>query len=430
MGHHVRGLIILVIFLSMTLIFQPAQSQDPSPMLDILDAMQQLLTGGGEYDRVYYAELRNCMDQLHPNLGASQDAAWQGFINYWLSNGTGTDTWGHTGSPYQEQNATNTEFLGMTIYEPCNYASNLAYYHASTEICQKILLGTPFTVSSPYVTALGKGFSALSMGSAFMHGSHTSLGHQQDNEGIKVIAYLVQQAMFEGIPEASSVLTDLSLSSRTLSAIEIEETLFQMYLTMPETEWFDYTSAVDVPDYYLSFTGVFTTVMTLAFEPATVDYYLPILCDAFGVPQEYQTFISDLYLPELRNFTGGQPLGIAERAKFIGNSLSTVGKLLYSFLWQEEFLPGDSIFWNETVIEMGYDYLPEFNAKMNVLNTFDQFEQNFQDGANLYPGDARCNPVSPHAMWHTQSAIGLLDFSYLGDEITRLLTELYNSNKH
>ena len=79
----------------------------------------------------------------------------------------------------------------MMICEPCNYASNVAYYHDSTEICQKLALGAPFSVSSPYVSALGKGFSALSMVLAFMHGSHTSLGHQLDNEGIKVIAYLV-----------------------------------------------------------------------------------------------------------------------------------------------------------------------------------------------------------------------------------------------
>ena len=138
--------------------------------------------------------------------------------------------------------------------------------------------------------------------------------------------------MFVGIAEASSVLTDLSLTPRSLSAIEIEKTLFQMYLTMPVTEWSDYTRAVDVPDYYLSFTRVFTIVMTLTFKPATVDYYFPILCDAFGVSQDYQTSISKTYLPELRNFTGGQPLGIAERAKIIKNSASSYCRKTSIFL--------------------------------------------------------------------------------------------------
>ena len=168
--------LLLPVFSVLSWHSQIVTAEDSSPMLDILDAMQQLLTGGGQYDREYYGQLLTCMDQLHPDLVAQADASWQGFIDYWLSNGTVTDTWGGTKLVYMEENTTNTDFLGMMIYEPCNYASNVAYYHATTEICAKLLAGTPYSYPSPYVTALGKGFSALAMGSAFMHGSHTILG--------------------------------------------------------------------------------------------------------------------------------------------------------------------------------------------------------------------------------------------------------------
>ena len=34
-----------------------------------------------------------------------------------------------------ELNCTIQEFGSVSIYEPCNYASNVAYYHTVTEIC-------------------------------------------------------------------------------------------------------------------------------------------------------------------------------------------------------------------------------------------------------------------------------------------------------
>ena len=34
----------------------------------MMDGMQQLLTGGGEFDREFLALLANCMDELDPNM--------------------------------------------------------------------------------------------------------------------------------------------------------------------------------------------------------------------------------------------------------------------------------------------------------------------------------------------------------------------------
>ena len=38
---------------------------------------------------------------------------------------------------FAEDNATAQEFHGMVVYEPCNYASNVAYYHDATEMCKR-----------------------------------------------------------------------------------------------------------------------------------------------------------------------------------------------------------------------------------------------------------------------------------------------------
>ena len=50
--------------------------------VDMLDAMQQLMTGNAEFfDAAFLGELRACWDDAHPDLATSQDSAWQARLN-------------------------------------------------------------------------------------------------------------------------------------------------------------------------------------------------------------------------------------------------------------------------------------------------------------------------------------------------------------
>lgn len=62
--------------------------------------------------------------------------------------------------------------LGMIIHEPCNYVSNVAYYHAASRLCEY----PDWSLNDEYKRELKRGFLILTMGSAFWHGSHTYLG--------------------------------------------------------------------------------------------------------------------------------------------------------------------------------------------------------------------------------------------------------------
>ena len=77
----------------------------------------------------------------------------------------------------------------MWIYEPCNYASNIAYYHSATRICDY----PNWTGGNDYRREFKRTFHSLAIGSAFMHGSHTYVGYSFDNQMIAVIAYLAHQ---------------------------------------------------------------------------------------------------------------------------------------------------------------------------------------------------------------------------------------------
>ena len=65
-------------------------------------------------------------------------------VQYSDQDGVPGDRWGEYMSDhiYYEQNATAQDYHNITIYEPCNYASNVAYYHTSTQICDRINLGS------------------------------------------------------------------------------------------------------------------------------------------------------------------------------------------------------------------------------------------------------------------------------------------------
>lgn len=73
-------------------------------------------------------------------------------------------------SQYAEWLQRNNSMIGpIMAYEPCNYASNIAYYHATTKVCDY----PDWTISPQMINNFKRSFATLTSGSANMHGSHT-----------------------------------------------------------------------------------------------------------------------------------------------------------------------------------------------------------------------------------------------------------------
>ncbi len=167
-----------------------------------------------------------------------QDKAWQGTIDYFTNDGYGTDPWGSRDTAYREENATAQALHGVVIYEPCNYASNVVYYHVSTEVCYRRSAGSSFSMPAATANAIGAMFSYLAWGSCMLHGSHTNLGSAVDGTAIRIIAYTAHQvtcacdifkqslirlmrlvlfnlkAAVANLEGASSVVTDLQIAGK------------------------------------------------------------------------------------------------------------------------------------------------------------------------------------------------------------------------
>lgn len=165
------------------------------PLRRVFDASQAMMTGrpGAKFPDNHYNTLLGCLS-ICPDLIKAQDSAWGGFVEYYAANRnvTGSDTWGMDPVPWHESynnrdwgNYTggsalqsmdyNISFPSIPIYEPCNFASNFAYYRVAPEICHR--------ASTQSMTAASRqGFveslTILGFGSAFFPWIGHALGRR------------------------------------------------------------------------------------------------------------------------------------------------------------------------------------------------------------------------------------------------------------
>ena len=86
----------------------------------------------------------------------------------------------------------------------------------------------------------------------------------------------------------------------------------------------------------------------------------------------------------------------------------------------------DDIFLQPIANEIGMFVLPLINGIGNRFNNFTYSDNLMQSGINMYPGEEWCNLVTPHAKWHLQTSIALTDFTFLSDELARLLDTYFS----
>lgn len=161
--------------------------------------------------------------------------------------------------PYKRNVSAPFGSIDMTVYEPCNYASNVAYFRSATRICNY----KNWSANDQQINAAKRGFVTLGMGSAFWHGSHTFVGYEFDNNMIAVISYLAHQQSVE-LLKGGSVLHELSLNNRTTDSIGVADILTQMTIDKGVPEWAEILDTVDMPHvYFTTFAALIATGVSL-----------------------------------------------------------------------------------------------------------------------------------------------------------------------
>lgn len=128
------------------------------------------------------------------------------------------------------------------------------------------------------------------MGSAFWHGSHTYDGYSFDNNMIAVISYLAHQASVSFFPY-SSVLTELSLTPRNKTGVQVAEDLVTMFYEKPVDEWAQVLDTADLPHvYFITFAAIIATTFSLLMPFSICSYVIKLLSNAL-IPPDAALFI-------------------------------------------------------------------------------------------------------------------------------------------
>jgi hypothetical protein len=282
-------------------------------------------------------------------LEKSQDSAWYGMDQYWKSNGTDndymnkTDHWGgcvpenpNSRCPvgdYMEFKANPAGGIfgssNVTIEEPCNYASNVAYYHSATRICDY----PNFSLPDDQISSLKRSFATLAMGSAFWHGSHTYDGYSFDNNMIAVISYLAHQASVSNFNSTSSVLNEISLTPRNKTGEQVSEDLVTMFYEKPVFQWAQVLDTADLPHvYYRTFAALISTGLALIIPSYAVVTFIISALVHILIPKEDAEFITKDYLPALgKEFP--RTVSSEDRKALLFDMLGMLIKIAYAFMW-------------------------------------------------------------------------------------------------
>ena len=147
----------------------------------------------------------------------------------------------------------------LEVYEPCNFASNFAYYTLMSQT--KVLDSIPTRSQK----ALGQAAAGLTLGSSFFHASHTRLGQELDNLMIKIIAYCLYQTYINSLnlPEdTSSIIMQLKDGNRGKNSVELAQFMTDMFRSYPSDTWHQHIQTLDVPKYETTFGAIVITICT------------------------------------------------------------------------------------------------------------------------------------------------------------------------
>jgi len=394
-------------------------------MREAFDALTQFSNHNSwvKYPGDFFGAITNCLatagNSLYP---AASNAAWKGWTQYGIDGGAPGDSWNvNNTAGWKEYNPRNLTYDGheITVIEPCNMISNLAYYRIVPDMCAN---RGELRMGDDRVNAIIQGFATLGMGSSLYHASRTDLGDLFDNTPIGVISYTYQQLMTGSLTPVGNatktVLQDLSTIPRQDDAIELAWKLHTIPLEQGLHEWRAAVRGLDVPGYYMTFAAIVINCLSLIAPDAINDKLIPLAMSVFGISHLDQKFLMQTYLPALRGALAGVPMTFEERAALVPKMLGTLMKLLYAFIWQEHLVRYGALYnpvWNLC----GALLIPSVNSLCNKLTGFGHADFTIQHSTDVYPAHSYCKikATAPHAKWHEQSANGLMDLAYLADTV-------------
>ena len=100
------------------------------------------MMGEEKYPEDWWMERVECLENMDPKMNAILEKAWDGMLSFWEAGGQEEDPWHDCeATKWFESNCTSQPGVGLAIWEPCNYATNLAYDRLGSHFITCIQLG-------------------------------------------------------------------------------------------------------------------------------------------------------------------------------------------------------------------------------------------------------------------------------------------------
>lgn len=129
----------------------------------------------------------------------------------------------------------------------------------------------------------------------------------------------------------------------------------------------------------------------------------------------------DHYMPELKVAIHGIKIPFSDKSDLFFRLLGALIKIGWAFIWQEDFIPLPFLY-NEITLPIGAAITPVINELSARISQVPQTDENVNKSHDVYPGDGFCRNYSPHALWHEESANGLLEIVFMSDFINKILS--------
>ena len=409
------------------------------PLVEYFRGIGWLMTGNQEYNKTFLEDLEITLYQLGTpstkDLTKSIVAQWEKIKQYAASGGNPPiDAWKRCNDTFDkpeqtEKNCTFLEHDKIPIWEPCNYASSIPFFHSTIEMSKN---GRLWSMPKQSKHAIGKALASVGLISSFYHASQTKNAEDCDNRVIDLIMFVLYQSAVDNLwtNSTKSIIRDLDEEGRNETANDMVDFAMNMYVETPIAEWGATLNEYDFPSVYRSGIALFLLAFNLVLPPYQFNNFVIRSGLSLAITKNIITKEDGYFLSTLNDnveaITENITLPEEEAKKLFNNLVGVIIKLFYALLWNDNAI-SEIISINALMNEIGYEIMPLINDLVNTMTSFQLSDTDFQEGRNLYPGEELCNKGgstgdNPHPKWHVQMAILVPDVVYLSDEIHRIIT--------
>lgn len=389
------------------------------------------------YPSDHWKSMEDCFAQWDdPLLLAAQDASWRAFYDYYVSNGNapipGDDLWAGSPSRYQERKDDKAAMFGgegrypyengvfqetYLVVEPCNFASNVAYYRAMTAVCQ---YDESFAMPVAAKRALKQSLATLAVGSAWWHGSNTQVGLILDNGLIAVHLNNVYRIMVEPLPSRTTPRVLQSLRTDVVDApdlAELNHNISHVFLNEPISKWGPTLENLPIRIVYEeTVLASYSLVCAMALRLSTCErilrcLWIPLFNDDEDILKD---FLLDDYFPALYDVVEQENFPIVGGLGLLGQTHAIIANFAWGLLWQELVLP---VPFRRYLARFGNLVANSVDSILNSVGGYDIPDDRLSARSGVYPGADTCNKQSPHALWHQESADVMWELTRLTDDV-------------